>query len=166
MFTWRQRFALSGYLLFQFTCRRRRSWRPWLPVITLAGCMIYASALLAGELWYQAGVRADREQGPFAALPLISRAEAIFPLQRRIRNRWAYSYTMLNANPLLTSPIIEAVLAQDPHTPTLLYQKAIHAMNRKDFDLAERTIDEIEQLSEGWKQIAGLRALLEVVRNR
>ena len=115
--------------------------------------MIFALAATLGDFRYSES-RWQFSQGQYTSAFLGSlRAEAIFPLKYYTRESVATMFHI--ADTLPSSLILEQinrVLRGDPHSPHLLWYKAMQHLREGDIESAKSTIDHLERVGKGWKQ--------------
>lgn len=106
--------------------------------------------------------RAGREISSFFG---IIRAEAIFPLKYYIRESVGSVFFVADSLPpdLILAQLDHALKA-DPHSPRLLWYKAMQLIRMADFDGAARTIERLETVGRGWRQTENAKAVLKAVK--
>ena len=105
--------------------------------------------------------RAQYHQGKHVSAFLSAlRAEAIFPLKYYTRESVATMFHVADTlPPSLVLEQIDRVLRGDPHSPHLLWYKAMQQLRAGDIMGALPTIEHLERVGKGWPQTKNARAV-------
>jgi len=127
--------------------------------------IIYAIAATAGDFQYNESRRFLAQSRPVSAFLEAVRAEAIFPLRYYIRENIGTMFNIADSLPqTLVLEQIDRVLKADPHSPHLLWYKAMQHLREGDLKNAKTTIDHLERVGKGWKQTENAKAVYLAVK--
>ena len=109
--------------------------------------------------------RIDFRDGKYISAFLgAMRAEAIFPLRYYTRESVATMFHIANRlPPALVLEQINRVLTADPHSPHLLWYKAMQHLRAGNIESALPVIEHLERVGKGWPQTKNARAVYVAV---
>ena len=126
--------------------------------------MIFVAAATLGDFRYSES-RVDFREGKYISAFLGAlRAEAVFPLKYYTRESVATMFFVADQlPPSLVLEQIDRVLKGDPHSPHLLWYKAMQHLRAGEIESALPVIEHLERVGKGWKQTKNARAVYVAV---
>ena len=113
---------------------------------------------------YRFGEALNATDYPHAFLS-FERAEAVWPFKFRIREGQTMAYSSTNnVDPNLALEAIDAGLANDPYSPSMLWHKTMQELRRGAMVAAWETMQRFEQVSDNWPEGAQLSKIYRKVR--
>lgn len=131
------------------------SLRRWLPAILLAVGTTFAVSESAGEAYYfKAFHKLYNEGDPIRALFDAQRAVTYFPFVHRTRELAAITHVSLaGLHPDIVLEAIDRALAQDPHSPSLIFHQFMQHIRRDDFFGARASLEHLDRIGRDWPEL-------------